>query len=227
VLSKSELDDAKTSGHSVCLDGKIYLLADHSRVLAFDVDDESVTTIGLPTAGGKHAASKHSKLIEVSGRLCVAAGDAAELALWLLAADLQWVRLCEFWCGGGPGTAGKLTGAWDCGGVLLLYFKHRCTKTAYLHLYDTRTNKELSKLTMPRTVAAEKDGSGLVVCWGYRPTLVPPEGIVGAPPRQRGAAGGLLAALEPLVQRDMDTGRERTLEAVCFMNLLLYIMRSA
>ncbi|CAO2043529.1 unnamed protein product [Urochloa humidicola] len=215
VLS-SELD-AEISGSSVCLDGKIYLLADHSRVLAFDVDDESVMAIGLP-AGGKHAAPK---LMEVSGRLCVAAGGGADLAMWLLASDgHEWVRLCNFWCGGGDsggGTAGKLAGAWDFGGVLLLYFRYnRTSKTAYLHLYDTRAEKELARLVVPRTVAA---GSGLVLCSGYRPTLVPPGSIVGAAPRHR----GVLAALKPLIERDVAAGRDQTLEAVCFMKLLIYI----
>ena len=34
----------------------------------------------------------------------------------------------------------------------------------------------------------------------------------------------MLAALRPLLERDMNAGRERTLNAVCFVNLLLYIM---
>ncbi|CAN6240708.1 unnamed protein product [Urochloa humidicola] len=213
VLS-SELD-GEISGTSVYLDGKLYLFADHSRVLEFDVDEETVTAIDLPTAV-KH---EPSKLMEVSGRLCVAAGGGVDLAMWLLASDgHEWVRLCKFWCGGGGGTAGKLAGAWDCGGVLLLYFRHnRTSTTAYLHLYDTRAEKELARPVLPRTVAA---GSGLVLCSGYRPTLVPPGSIVGARPRQR----GVLAALKPLVERDVAAGRERTLEAVCFMDLLLYIM---
>jgi hypothetical protein len=80
-----------------------------------------------------------------------------------------------------------------------------------------------SGLFLPRAVAEEGGWeSELVLCCGYRPMLVSPGSIVGAPPRQR-SAGGVLAAMRPLLERDMNAGRERTLNAVCFMNLL-YIM---
>ena len=64
---------ARMSGSSVCLDGRIYLLADHSRVLAFDADDETVTAIDLPgeRAPGDEKHAK-SRLMEMSGRLCAA-----------------------------------------------------------------------------------------------------------------------------------------------------------
>jgi len=64
VLSES----AELDGNSVYLDGKIYLLAGRSRVLAFDVDDESVTAID----GGERGPLKPWKLMDVSGHLCAA-----------------------------------------------------------------------------------------------------------------------------------------------------------
>ncbi|KAF8651771.1 hypothetical protein HU200_063289 [Digitaria exilis] len=87
----SELD-AKISDTSVYLtDGKIYLLAGQSRVLAFDVDDETVTAIDLPDGT---APLKRSELMEVSGLFCVATGTQC-LSLWLLMADHRWERLGE------------------------------------------------------------------------------------------------------------------------------------
>lgn len=145
------------------------------------------------------------------------------MSLWLLTSDQQWVRLGKFWCGG---TGTKLTGAWDCGGVLLIYLKHRFT--ASLHLFDTRDEGTCPKLLVPRPVAPEGGcgSSELVMCWGYKPTLVSPGSIVGdAPPRQRSGGGGMVAAaLKPMLERDVSAGREGTLESVCFTNLLLYIM---
>jgi len=70
----------------------------------------------------------------------------------------------------------------------------------------------------------EKRGSRHVFCWGYQPTLVSPGSIVGgAPPVQHG--GGVVAILNPVLELDVNTGRKQTLETVCFMDMLLYIMR--
>ncbi|CAL5069706.1 unnamed protein product [Urochloa decumbens] len=214
--------DAKINGSSVCLDGKSYLLADNTRVLAFDVDDETVAAIDLPAPPA--ASTRHR-------------------SSWRSRAACAWRRAPapSYPCGCSPQTAVIACGSATSGaaapsppracspahgtaaGVLLLYFRYDgSSKTAYLHLYDTRTEKELARVVVPRSVAAEQGGSGLVLCSGYRPTLVPPGSIGGggaAPRRQR----GVLAALKPLIERDVAAGRERTLEAVCFMNLLHYI----
>ncbi|KAG2574357.1 hypothetical protein PVAP13_7KG325800 [Panicum virgatum] len=136
------------------------LLAGRSRVLAFDVDDESVTAID----GGERGPLKPWKLMDVSGHLCASTGH-ANLALWLLTADRQWVRLCEFWCGGGSAT--DLAGAWDCAGVLLLYFMSRSSKMAHLHMYDTRKDEELRGSAvgpfLPRAVAEQEAGKRSVL----------------------------------------------------------------
>ena len=160
--------------------------------------------------------------MEVSGRLCVATAT-DKLSLWLLAPDQQWVRLCESPCG--DVNVAKLAGAWDCGGVVLLYFVHRYSKVAYLHMYDTRNGEEFSRLPVPRPVAEQGGAGRVVLCWGYRPTLVSPGSIAGGAPPRRRCAGGVPAASDPQLERDVDAGRERTLEVVCFMNLLLYITR--
>lgn len=55
------------TGQSLYMDGTIYLLhVSKSAILAFDVDSETVTNIGLPEP--RHAISK---LMEVSGRPCL------------------------------------------------------------------------------------------------------------------------------------------------------------
>ncbi|CAN6236092.1 unnamed protein product [Urochloa humidicola] len=233
VLSSSESGPrTKISGSSVYLDGKMYLLADHARVLAFDVDDESVTAIDLPGERAPEPEEKHarSKLMEMSGRLCVATGGGeGSIALWLLTADQQWERRCLIT----RYAAGKLAGGWDCGGVLLLLFKGlEKMEPADLVLHDMRRvdNKALAceTLHVPRAVAEpeEQEGRRYVFCWGYRPTLVSPGSILGGGARpllQRG--GGVAAALNPVLERDVSAGRRRTMETVCFMDMLLHIMR--
>ena len=161
--------DAKISGKSVYLDGKVYLLADYSRVLVFDVDDETVAAVDLPgeRLPGKRRRHARSKLMEVSGRLCVATAT-DKLSLWLLAPDQQWVRLCESPCG--DVNVAKLAGAWDCGGVVLLYFVHRYSKVAYLHMYDTRNGEEFSRLPVPRPVAEQGGAGGASCCAGVTGT---------------------------------------------------------
>ncbi|CAN6249954.1 unnamed protein product [Urochloa humidicola] len=177
-----EIGAKKISRKSVFLDGKVYLLADHSRVLVFDVDDDTVVAaIDLPgerPPGKQQQRHARSKLMEVSGRLYVATAtgdDGVDLALWLLAAE-EWVRLCELQrC---SSISSKLAGAWDVGGVVLLYFVHLHSKTGYLHVYDTRNDQGFKRLPIPRPVA---EAERVLMCWGYRPTLVSPGSIIGAP----------------------------------------------
>ncbi|CAL5069704.1 unnamed protein product [Urochloa decumbens] len=231
VLSSSKSGPrTKISGSSVYLDGKVYLLADHARVLAFDVDDETVAAIDLPGERAPEPEEKHarSKLMEMSGRLCVAtAGGEGNIALWLLTADQQWERRCLI-----PRyAAGKLAGGWewDCGGALLLLFTDSA-KEPDLILYDTRVNNKASAepLHVPRAVAEpeEREASRHVFCWGYRPTLVSPGSILGGGARpilRRG--GGVATALNPVLERDVRAGRRRTMETVCFMDMLFHIMQ--
>ncbi|KAL6651299.1 hypothetical protein ACP70R_010224 [Stipagrostis hirtigluma subsp. patula] len=212
----------KISGKSVYLDGKIYLLADHSWVFAFAVDDETVTAIDLPGELAPLNSHAKPKLMEMSGRLCVAAPSGNDnFAIWSLTADQHrpWERRCLFrW------VAYELAGGWDCGGVVLLFFPGYMDRLI-LHLYDTRTHTLSEQLHVP--CAATGQGRPMarrVFCWGYQPTALSPGSIVGAPPpRKRG--GGLLAALRPVIEQDVRTGRENSLHAVCFVDMLLYIMR--
>ncbi|CAN6249955.1 unnamed protein product [Urochloa humidicola] len=215
----------KIRGPSVHLDGKIYLLAE--RVLAFDVDSETFASIELPGEGAPEERRAKSELMEMSGRLCVATAGSGEgsIALWLLTADQQWEQRCLV--SGRSGANKQLAGGWDCAGVLLLFFQG-LDKEPDLILYDTRTKQASEPLHVPgvfKEPGQQGSTTTRVFCWGYQPTLVSPGSISGgATPRQRGG-GGVVAALNPVLERDVKSGRERTLDTLCFMDMLLYIMR--
>ncbi|TVU15951.1 hypothetical protein EJB05_39495, partial [Eragrostis curvula] len=76
--------DAGISHESLYLDGTIYLL--HvEKLFAFDVDDETVTTIDLPGEGAR----LESGLMEMYGRPCVYMYEGER---WLLSLDHRWVQ---------------------------------------------------------------------------------------------------------------------------------------
>ena len=205
VLSTSP--GTKISDSSVYLDGKVYLLVDQSRVLAVDVDDDAVAGIDLPGERAEESSGRAmSEIMEMSGRLCVAtAGGEGSVALWLLTEDQKWERRCLLSRHG----AGRLAGGWDCGGVLLLFFQGFATKEPDLILYDTRIDKAFQ----PRSILYGTKEPRHVFCWGYRPTLVTPRSVAGGePPPHHG--GGVVAALNPVLERDVNAGRKRTLETV-------------
>ncbi|CAL5030317.1 unnamed protein product [Urochloa decumbens] len=119
------------------IDGTIYLLHFHEKALfAFDVDEETVSTIDLP--GWQRA-----ELFEMSGRPCVVAKDGGNRTLLRLTVDRQWERKCVIAVKGGPFHIGDLRycpiiGVWDCGEVLVMYFKG---ELGVICLYDVATRK--------------------------------------------------------------------------------------
>ncbi|CAD6262484.1 unnamed protein product [Miscanthus lutarioriparius] len=78
VSSPPGIDGAIQSQESLYMDGTVYLLdVDRSVILAFDVDDETVTTIGLPGKRDRgHPRHVRSRLMEMQGRLCLATNRA-------------------------------------------------------------------------------------------------------------------------------------------------------
>ncbi|CAN6236088.1 unnamed protein product [Urochloa humidicola] len=84
---------------SIYLDGVVFVLdGDKSVIVAFDVDDETVTTIDLPGERDpdwpRHV---RSRLMEMDGRVCVVTnlGHHHRAGMWLLTADhRQWERRC-------------------------------------------------------------------------------------------------------------------------------------
>ncbi|KAL6651298.1 hypothetical protein ACP70R_010223 [Stipagrostis hirtigluma subsp. patula] len=206
----SEPGGTKISGRSVYLDGKIYLLADNSKVLAFDVDDETVTAIDLPGQPAPRFSRGKPKLMEMSGRLCVAGPTGQTTSPF----------------GRSPPTSNNGDGS---GAAYSRESPTSWPARPILHLYDMRTQGMSKQLHVPQA-AAEQDRPKpkRAFCWGFQPTPLSPWSIVSTPPPPPppGQPGdGLLAALNPVLEQDVKTGRERTLHTVCFMDMLLYIMR--
>jgi F-box interacting protein len=172
---------------SLCIGGKVYLLDERRlRVLAFDVDNETISTVQLPAAG-----IVCSDLMEVGTRLCIAMHneDEDEILLWLLTSSLEWERRCalrhvaeprdwSFHC--------WVVGAWDCGeNRLLAWYRGQG-----LRLYDMRGMASYAGAREPagRWTLEDQTDSGdhlrrgygqYRLCWGYRPTAISPKIAVG------------------------------------------------
>jgi F-box interacting protein len=214
--------DTKIKRQSLYLDGTIYLLdAEDSIVFAFDVDDETVTAIDLP---GERSITKHasSKLMEMSGRVCVVTKDGTHtFSVWLLVAedDHRWQRRCAI--GESNIYYRSITAAWDHGDALLLLVD------GSPYLYDI-TDERMTKTEMPIDVKPEE--AAYTLCWGYKPTLVSPGSIVGDEEegrrrRGRDRTADIVAAVRPVRERDVRRGRKATLDVTCFMEMLVRIMR--
>ncbi|CAO2043521.1 unnamed protein product [Urochloa humidicola] len=178
VLSAKKMTNINLKSlKTLYMDGTIYLLRfDGQGLLAFDVDQETVTTIDLP--GEFHPLAK---LLEMSGRPCmVAQDDGGRRTLWRLTVDHQWERRCVIAVKSGPYRNDNLlycliNAVWDYGDVLVLLFRGRAERSDKLCLYHVATEK-MYKADLPGDLTPE--WSDYEVCWGYRPTLVSPESIV-------------------------------------------------
>lgn len=227
---------------SLYMDGTIYLLHDFQStlILAFDVDDETVTTIDVPGERDPDSRSGHarSKLMVMSGRPFLTTNHGHHrVALWLLTADHQWQQVCVI---GNEGDAAvneedvdpsadrcRMSGIWDCGGVLAMYMDIRAGEYDHLCLYDIASEK-MFKANLPRDLTPEE--MDFALCWGYKPTLVSPGDVVGElsqdeEKRRRRTAANVMDALKPVTEKDKWKGHEETLDTVCFMNFLVRIMR--
>ncbi|CAN6236089.1 unnamed protein product [Urochloa humidicola] len=225
VLS-ARLNDKANFGwlKTLYIDGTIYLLHFHeTAVLAFDVDEETVSAIDLP---GVHRA----ELFEMSGRPCVVATDGGNRTLWRLTADHQWERRCVIavksghYYRKGDLRYCPITGVWDCGDVLVMYFKDTLGMLCLYHVATEKMYKaDLSGDLTPECWCYQ-------VCWGYRPTLVSPGSIVVDKLNQgkgtcRDHTEEIMQLMKPVKEQEKRKGRKATLSAVCFMELLAYIMR--
>ncbi|KAL6838865.1 hypothetical protein ACP4OV_031301 [Aristida adscensionis] len=126
---------------SLYMEGVLYILDvdvnnDKEVIHAFDFDDETIATIDLPGEREPNwPRHSRSKLVEMSGGVCVVTnlGHHRRAGLWLLAADRRWERRCAFELdedafGDADANAGNIyalsvAGAWECGGVLVLYLQ--------------------------------------------------------------------------------------------------------
>ncbi|RCV40258.1 hypothetical protein SETIT_9G038200v2 [Setaria italica] len=200
------------TGQSLYMDGTIYLLhVSKSAILAFDVDSETVTNIGLPEP--RHAISK---LMEVSGRPCLdilhpAGGGCLQPACFLPAGAAARVGRAA----GGEEREERSRSAADARG-------------GKLYMYRVAT-KAMDKAKLLYNLSPE--GSDYALCWGYKPTFVSPGSIVGelsqeaVRPTLQDCTAEIMEALKPLSERDKRKGKKATLDIVCFMEFLVRIMQ--
>jgi hypothetical protein len=233
----SEGLDGEISGESLYLDGTIYLLhVDKAVILAFDVDDETVTAIDLPGERDEHGCKIMSTtLLLISGRPCVDTQDSHGRALWLLTVEHQWERKCvinDKASSDDRRDPYSITGVWDCGGVLFMYLRNEGygDKDGKLCMYCTAT-KRMIEVNLPRKLTPREEWE-YAMCWGYKPTLVSPgsivvgEAIISQDEKERRArTADIMAALMPLNERYRRKGHKATLHTVCFMEFLVRIMQ--
>ncbi|PVH35770.1 hypothetical protein PAHAL_7G272800 [Panicum hallii] len=164
--------------------GTVFVLdVDKPVILAFDGDNETVTTINLP---GKrdHGWPRHARstLMEMDGRLCLATnlGHHHRVGLWLLTADRRWERRCVIELKGdvyhrddrGNLYDCSIACVWDCGGVLALYVQGSTASNNRLCLYHLATEKMFCA-KLPRDLA---------------PRVLELRGVLGLKADARGAA---------------------------------------
>ncbi|KAL6652131.1 hypothetical protein ACP70R_011056 [Stipagrostis hirtigluma subsp. patula] len=224
----------RNNPESLYMDGTIYLLHANgpARVLAFSVDDETVTTIDTPSQHDPHWPWPRSKLMEMYGRLCIAMShDHHRVALWLLSADNQWeqghvIRFKGDIAEDEYRDRSTIHGVWDCGGVLVMYINFSTDDGGKLCLYHVACNK-MFKANLLDDLAPER--SSYAFCWGYKPTLVSPGSIVAEPnqdeERHEDRTVDIMKALKPINEEDRNEGKRETLATVCFMEFLLRIMQ--
>jgi F-box interacting protein len=147
VFSCSDHDGGFACNHSLDTgDGKVYFLIytiyftgedeqqvdnwEATAVLAFDVDDEVVTSIAVPE-GRKDIHLE--KMLEIRGRPCIFEYErkGQDTVIWLLTTDHMWEKLYILVKEADSPFCDSLVGAWDCGGGLL--FAMFTTSGAYLY----------------------------------------------------------------------------------------------
>lgn len=216
--------DEKMKQKSLYLDGTIYLHLEKSVILAFEVDDETVSKIDVP-GERQNARLLHGmfELIEMSGRPCMVRIAGCCIALWLLTADHHREQMCvisdkdDIYCL-------SIVGVWHCGGMLVLHFE--CSIDD-IWLYDVAT-KKIYKADMPGDLMVQR--SDYELAWGYKPTLVSPGSIVGEISqdleRRRNRSAHIMEVTNPLSLQDMRKGQEATLNTVCLMEFLVRIVQN-
>ncbi|TVU41591.1 hypothetical protein EJB05_15122, partial [Eragrostis curvula] len=232
----SEGVDGEISSKSLYIDGIIYLFhVSNAAVLALDVDEETVATINMPAEYDRRWPI--SGLLEMSGRPCVETYNGKSRALWLLTdtEDHRWEQRCIIKhlkpyyglrhdipdlsrC--------SIAGVWDCGGVLVLYMHHIASGEHWLHMTNASTMKAF-QTRLPPKIAPE--WLGYAFCWGFKPTLISPESIVGKlsqdEERRRERTAYIMEALKPVSENERTEGPKATLNTVCFMEFLVRIMQ--
>ena len=123
----------------------------------------------------------------------------------------------------------SITSAWDCGGVLVLHFYRAFRYPGRLYIVSPSTTKKMIKAILPCNLSPEL--SEYAFCWGYKPTLVSPESIIGELNQEEEMSQGrrrtkdIFKPLKPLHEQEKRIGQAATLATVCLMEFLVDIMR--
>uniref|UniRef100_A0ACD5Z3H7 Uncharacterized protein n=1 Tax=Avena sativa TaxID=4498 RepID=A0ACD5Z3H7_AVESA len=202
VFSSSEGFPCNHSLHTG--DGKVYFLIytiyfsgedgqqvdnwEATSVLAFDVDDEVVTSIAVPEG---HKNIQLDMMLQIHGRPCIYERKGQDTVIWLLTPDHRWEQLYVLVKESSP-RGDSLVGAWDCGGGLLLAIFR--TSGAYLYnLHEGAVKEEEgsdsgNRLTAVSSAAIEYEcPEPFKISWlgkptnllDYQPTLISPASILG------------------------------------------------
>ncbi|KAL6893820.1 hypothetical protein ACP4OV_007918 [Aristida adscensionis] len=205
VLAGLKLD-GEISKESLYIDGTIYLLytRNESVILAFNVDDETVTAIDMP--------GKSDDAVPRPSSWRCQAGRAGHGHWHVPSRDDDLNR----W---------SVAGAWDCGGVILLHLDGELPDSR-LYLYHVGTKKMFKKDLPPDR---SPESTEYKFCWGYKPALVSPGSIAGEisqdENRRRDCTADIVEAWNPVNEQDKRKGHEAMLDTVCFMEFLVRIMR--
>ncbi|GJN22867.1 hypothetical protein PR202_gb10469 [Eleusine coracana subsp. coracana] len=231
TVSTSSNVDGEISKKSLYIDGTIYLLhVFKSVILAFDVDNETVTTIDLP---GEHNPTTPIMLphdyLPVGGEVEMVT---TAVNLYRPKSNLMELLAVHAWRRS-TATAEPcgcfVAGAWDCDSVLVMYL-HNAGGGDHNHrlcLKNASTNKTFDA-TLPSNVTPE--WPDYAFCWGYKPTLLSPGSIVAnklskRQERLRKCAANVMEALKPVNEGERRKGHKATLGTASFMELLLSIMQ--
>ncbi|CAN6249953.1 unnamed protein product [Urochloa humidicola] len=213
--------DGEFKQKSLYMDGTIYLQLEKPAILAFEVDNETVSQIDIP---GEHQDDRRlsHELIEMSGRPYMVKIGSRCIELWLLTPDHQWEQMCVI----SPKHNiyySSIVCVWHCGGVLVLYFECSIDE---VFLYNVAM-KKLFKADAPGDLLVDR--SDYELAWGYKPTLVSPGSIVGEINQdlvqRRNRSSHITEVINPLFSQDRGKGQEATLNTVCLMEFLVRIMQ--
>ncbi|GJN01893.1 hypothetical protein PR202_ga19195 [Eleusine coracana subsp. coracana] len=217
--------DLEISQESLFIDGVIYLLFYKKQILAFDIDNEKLTTIEQPGSSWYPCENRiTSELMSFSGRPCLVKNYGGKRALWILTVDLQWERRCVFkveddliFC--------PIKGVWDYNGVLFLFLYNK-TGESKLILHKVTTKKMLMKnLSYDLT----PKGSHYSFCWDYKPTLLSPRSIIEELNQDVNLLGtskhiDIVKAKRPFNKLEKRKVPKAALATIRFMDYLIHIM---
>ncbi|KAM0880229.1 hypothetical protein ACQ4PT_033693 [Festuca glaucescens] len=158
-----------------------------TSVLAFDVDNEAVTSIAVPEGQRKHISD--FMMLEIHGRPCIYMQKDEGVVIWLLTTDHRWEQLYVLVNESSQRDDDYFAGAWDCGGGhLLAVFKISGAYMYNLHAAgvedDDEGGKRLAAVSsMPIEYEWPEQFNGIWFAepsslFDYRPTLVSPVSIV-------------------------------------------------